>query len=395
MSKELPSQVRACNSHLTVPLTDIAPLAGLATSLGVTAPSDGKRMRLHDYFQMQHHVAVKLRDESCQLSLRPLSIDTLSFVLESSLTGAAYFEQALQHVARAYNAVHGGSYNRVERHRNRLVYVMDDEHFPYAIHRDDAAIHTAIEATLLMLHAMFCVMTQHDLTPHLRVVRVRRSEHDPANGMLGFWATPVRCASPVYALEYSRATAALPLIRARGAGAVHAAQVFERAFALIAAREQQPLALDFVSRAHNAIARGVHQHNKVAQLLGVSTTTLRRRLAQRGESFSGLRSRVKAETAPVPPMVARRLLSQGSALQAGESHSELLLSPRERQLLNLFARGFSYADVAQLMNVSLHTVQTHVKNLYRKLSVRSRNEAVFEATRLGLLSPPPPARPHA
>ncbi|MCM2251824.1 MAG: helix-turn-helix transcriptional regulator, partial [Ramlibacter sp.] len=64
------------------------------------------------------------------------------------------------------------------------------------------------------------------------------------------------------------------------------------------------------------------------------------------------------------------------------------LSPREQEVLELIARGFSYADIARLKAVSVHTVQTHIKHLYAKLAVRSRGEAVFEATQLGLLRPP-------
>ncbi len=63
-----------------------------------------------------------------------------------------------------------------------------------------------------------------------------------------------------------------------------------------------------------------------------------------------------------------------------------LLSTREHEVLELIARGFSYSDIARLQAVSVHTVQTHIKNLYRKLAVRSRGEAVFEATQLGLLA---------
>ena len=62
-----------------------------------------------------------------------------------------------------------------------------------------------------------------------------------------------------------------------------------------------------------------------------------------------------------------------------------MLSAREQEVLRLIARGFSYAEIARLKNLSVHTVQSHIKNLYGKLAVHSKNEAVFEATRLGLL----------
>ena len=61
------------------------------------------------------------------------------------------------------------------------------------------------------------------------------------------------------------------------------------------------------------------------------------------------------------------------------------LTAREQDVLSLIARGFSYAEVARLLCVSVHTVQAHIKSLYAKLAVHSKNEAVFEATRLGLL----------
>ena len=59
---------------------------------------------------------------------------------------------------------------------------------------------------------------------------------------------------------------------------------------------------------------------------------------------------------------------------------------REQEVLELIARGFSYAEIARLKSVSVHTVQTHIKNLYGKLAVHSKSEAVYEATRMGLLS---------
>ena len=62
------------------------------------------------------------------------------------------------------------------------------------------------------------------------------------------------------------------------------------------------------------------------------------------------------------------------------------LTRREAAILELIARGSSYAKVALALGVSLGTVQTHIKHIYAKLSVHSRGEAVYVARRYGLLS---------
>ncbi len=115
---------------------------------------------------------------------------------------------------------------------------------------------------------------------------------------------------------------------------------------------------------------------------------------------------MKGGASPISPMVARRVLEKYRSLHAAGASSRspeeasasarmraspaarALLSTREHEVLTLIARGFSYGEIARLKNLSVHTVQTHIKNLYGKLSVHSKNEAVFEATRLGLLSHP-------
>lgn len=111
---------------------------------------------------------------------------------------------------------------------------------------------------------------------------------------------------------------------------------------------------------------------------------------------------MKDGASPISPMIARKVLSKYASKRARADESlpapepsaparpspeAPLLSPREHEVLMLIARGFSYAEIARLQSVSVHTVQTHIKNLYSKLSVHSKNEAVFEASRLGLLPP--------
>lgn len=117
---------------------------------------------------------------------------------------------------------------------------------------------------------------------------------------------------------------------------------------------------------------------------------------------------MKAGASPISPMIARRVLAKYRALHSAERDSpaarpntiassaeelpggsgRALLSAREQEVLELIARGFSYGEISKLKGVSVHTVQSHIKNLYTKLAVHSKSEAVYEATRLGLLQPP-------
>lgn len=91
---------------------------------------------------------------------------------------------------------------------------------------------------------------------------------------------------------------------------------------------------------------------------------------------------------PMSPMIARHLLKkmqQDHEQPAPATTSGIALTKRELQLLKLLARGYTYREVADDLSVSSHTVNSHIKNLYRKLSVKTKNEAVFAATRQGLL----------
>lgn len=65
--------------------------------------------------------------------------------------------------------------------------------------------------------------------------------------------------------------------------------------------------------------------------------------------------------------------------------TEIRLTARETEVLRLLARGRSYEQASDMLGVSLHTLRSHVKNLYRKLGVRSGRAAVWRALELGLL----------
>lgn len=60
-------------------------------------------------------------------------------------------------------------------------------------------------------------------------------------------------------------------------------------------------------------------------------------------------------------------------------------SEREDEVLSYVAKGYSVQEVADLLHLSANTIKTHVRRIYKKLSVTSRSEALHEARALGLL----------
>lgn len=110
---------------------------------------------------------------------------------------------------------------------------------------------------------------------------------------------------------------------------------------------------------------------------------------------------------PISPSIARHLLRRFRAADpfgagppqahqpaqpqplpqaaAGEEAKAVGLTPREVEVLRLVAKGLSYVEIAVALTMSAHTVTSHIKHIYRKLAVRSRGEAVFEAAQMGLV----------
>ena len=91
---------------------------------------------------------------------------------------------------------------------------------------------------------------------------------------------------------------------------------------------------------------------------------------------------------PITPVIARQILKRFAGSQDAEPEKDRnspQLTARETEVLSLVSRGFSNNEIADLLEVSFHTVTSHIKQIYRKLSVRSRSAAVFEAMQLGII----------
>jgi DNA-binding NarL/FixJ family response regulator len=89
------------------------------------------------------------------------------------------------------------------------------------------------------------------------------------------------------------------------------------------------------------------------------------------------------------PSVTRRLIEKFAEPTRNSAASAQLdqLTPREREVLRLVARGLSNAEIAADLVVSEHTTKTHVANVLQKLDRRNRVQAVVLAYETGLVQP--------
>ena len=88
---------------------------------------------------------------------------------------------------------------------------------------------------------------------------------------------------------------------------------------------------------------------------------------------------------PVSPEVAGYLLDIDEDIDTGSAISKL--TPREREVVSLIARGYSYRDAARRLAISVKTIETHLTNIFAKLSVASRYELAALAYREGYVEP--------
>lgn len=121
-----------------------------------------------------------------------------------------------------------------------------------------------------------------------------------------------------------------------------------------------------------------------------------------GDMLAEIRS-LHGGGSPISPLIARQILTRFRmapppepkapppsppapvTLSAPAADGPTMLSRREQEVLELTTKGFTADEIAKLMNVSHHTVQTYVRRIYSKLKVRSKAEAIYEARNQGLL----------
>ncbi|HXI70614.1 MAG TPA: response regulator transcription factor [Verrucomicrobiae bacterium] len=102
----------------------------------------------------------------------------------------------------------------------------------------------------------------------------------------------------------------------------------------------------------------------------------------RAELLAALKD-VHAGGSPMSSNIARKIVQSFQRFSNTSSIAEPdNLSPREREVLELLARGYLYKEIAEALHISVPTVNTHIRRIYEKLHVRSRSQAVAKFTHI-------------
>ena len=95
------------------------------------------------------------------------------------------------------------------------------------------------------------------------------------------------------------------------------------------------------------------------------------------EEFLDAIADIKQGGSPMTSAIARKVVQSFQKPSAHRLTDEgAPLSPREKEILDLLARGYLYKEIAEKLKISVPTVNAHIRNMYEKLHVHSRGQAV-------------------
>ena len=102
---------------------------------------------------------------------------------------------------------------------------------------------------------------------------------------------------------------------------------------------------------------------------------------RRNELIDALKD-VHAGGSPMSSQIARKVVQNFHRNETKTDGATVELSPREREVLELLARGYLYKEIAEMLEIGVQTVNTYIRRIYEKLHVRSRAQAVAKYAHL-------------
>ena len=148
-----------------------------------------------------------------------------------------------------------------------------------------------------------------------------------------------------------------------------------------------------------AVIEAVRVHDRNVKFMALTVSTSREDVVQLldagvdgyitkttfGADFPDLIRETFAGGRPVSPDVAGYLLDIDEGIAATTTLSRL--TPREREVVNLIARGYGYRETSERLGITKKTVENHMRNIFEKLSVASRHELTALAYQEGYVRP--------
>jgi len=273
------------------PLLDLAAVAPSAKLLQSYANkkqpfTQDQRMPLTDYFHILQELSVVLHDENVHLSSRHLFPGTIEYIM-SNICYADDLEAAMRLIAKSYNVLHGGPYNRVVVSDGYLHYIIDDTQFPYAMENKEY-IHFRLESVLLHLHGLLGYSTSQNLLPLLRRVYTKRQRSTRLSDLMSYWNVPIRYQCGHYALIYDLSAATLP-VTVDPENKPSAGDIYSHVIEMVdQSQSSKSKYKTIASRICLEVERGNLNQSKVAKHLGFSVATLKRRLTEENTTFRHL-----------------------------------------------------------------------------------------------------------
>ena len=106
----------------------------------------------------------------------------------------------------------------------------------------------------------------------------------------------------------------------------------------------------------------------------------------RGRDLVGAIRAIRSGESVLHPKIIAKLLKRATIAPAGEHKSSELLSERESEILKLVTSGMSNKEIAEKLFLSQRTIKAHLTNIFNKLNVASRSEAIVKGLQWGLVT---------
>lgn len=106
----------------------------------------------------------------------------------------------------------------------------------------------------------------------------------------------------------------------------------------------------------------------------------------RGRDLAGAIRAIKSGESVLHPAIIAKLLKRAATAPTGQHRASGLLSEREAEVLRLVALGMGNREIAEQLFLSQRTIKAHLTNIFNKLNVASRSEAIVKGLQCGLVT---------